>query len=100
MIRRVVVFPHPEGPRRVAKAPLGTSKETSSTAVTSPKPLVRCDTRTWAASATARSEERLASGTSRSERHPAPREDREDRERDDRHGDVGDGERRGRSPVQ
>src|SRR5947208_11900440 len=80
MIRRVVVFPQPDGPRRVAKEPFGTSKETSSTAVTPPNRFVTCETRTCA-----------VSGTSRSQRDAPASEDREDEERDDRHADVGNG---------
>src|SRR3970040_1579194 len=36
IIRRTVVFPHPEGPRRVTRLPSLTSRDTPSTATTGP----------------------------------------------------------------
>src|SRR4249919_698615 len=40
-IRNVVVLPHPEGPSRAKKEPVGTSRSRSSTALKVPKSLVR-----------------------------------------------------------
>src|SRR5437868_3363656 len=82
-MRSVVVLPQPDGPRSVANDPFGTSKDTSSTAVTPPKRLVTCDTRTCAVWT-------LGSGTCGPERDAAPCHEREEQERDDRHPDVGD----------
>ena len=45
-MRSVVVFPQPKGPSSVANEPLGTSKDTSSTAVTAAELLRHCETRT------------------------------------------------------
>src|SRR5262245_24097152 len=54
-MRNVVVFPQPEGPRKVVKLPRGTSSETSSTAsVWRPKRLVTPTSRTWTPSAECR----------------------------------------------
>src|SRR5574342_400876 len=38
IIRRTVVFPHPDGPRRVTRLPSLTSRDTPSTATTGPLP--------------------------------------------------------------
>src|SRR5215831_13544981 len=48
--RSVVVFPDPEGPSRVKKLPVGTSKSTPATASTEPYALRRSPTSTSAAS--------------------------------------------------
>ena len=47
MMFKVVVLPQPLGPSRVSSLPLGTSKETPSTAVTSPNLLTSFSTRTF-----------------------------------------------------
>src|SRR3954462_12177195 len=44
-IRRVVVLPHPDGPRRAKNEPRGTSRSRSSTAVKAPNDLVRFSSR-------------------------------------------------------
>src|SRR5581483_788686 len=87
-MRRVVVFPQPEGPRSVANEPRGTSKDTSSTAAVSPKRFVTRSSRRW------------MSGTGASKCDAASREERDRAERDDREADVRHRERRGASPVQ
>src|SRR2546427_3860265 len=91
-MRSVVVFPQPDGPRSVAKAPFGTSKETSFTAATAPKRLVTCETRRWIAA-----DPTLA--TRHAEGDAPAREEREHRQRGDRERDVRDGEGGRAAPV-
>src|SRR4051794_37129016 len=54
IIRRVVVFPEPEGPRKVKNSPRSTSRSIPATAQTSPYCLVRLDKRMSRGAATRR----------------------------------------------
>src|SRR3989442_1164206 len=111
-MRRVVVFPQPDGPRRVANAPFGTSNETSSTAAALPKRFVtwrtvRCADRGGCGGGGRGPRERsdppceeMALTTRHPQREPSACERREDDEGDDRHRDVGNGERGRAAPVE
>src|SRR5713101_1673318 len=102
-MRRVVVFPQPDGPRSVANAPLGTSNETSSTAAALPKRFVtwrtvRCADRGGCRGFSPCEETTLA--TRHPQREPPACERGEDDEGEDRHRDVGHGERGRAAPVE
>src|SRR5437899_2427094 len=71
----------------------------SSTAAVSPNLFVTWSSRRWTAPAS-RGGGALGLGTGGSEGDPAAREERDAAEREDRHTDVGDGERRRAPPVQ
>src|SRR5690349_5826761 len=58
IIRRVVVFPQPDGPNSAKKEPRSISSERLSTATTSPNRFVTCSSRTSATSAPARAPSR------------------------------------------
>src|SRR2546425_5024946 len=96
-MRRVVVLPQPDGRRSVAKEPLGTSNETSSTGAALPNRLVIWEPRRCAAFTAT---EPTASTTRHPQREAPARERGEDDEGGDGHRDVGDGERGRTAPVE
>src|SRR3979490_445036 len=90
-MRRVVVFPQPDGPSSVAKDPRGTSKEMSSTAAVLPNRFVTWSRRRWTSGGLC---------TRGSESDASAREHRHDAECRDRQADIDYGERGRTSPAE